>query len=252
MACAPTSPSPCGEVAEPIQASILHPLVRGAQALGFDFVTVIAWFPFVAARPTRYTISNAPPPWQERYRVQQYHEIDPVLQWGRTSTAPLIWSEPLFAEVPAFRAEAMAYGLCHGWSQAVHDALGVRGMVSLARASAPLTPQEVQVKQLAMSALARRAHVQLLTQVRSQLQDALGAPLTARELEVLRWAADGKAAQDTAEILGIQLTTVRHHIHHATRKLQTTNVTAAVFRALALGMLHDDGRRGGSAGRSSE
>jgi DNA-binding CsgD family transcriptional regulator len=70
----------------------------------------------------------------------------------------------------------------------------------------PMTPQEVQGKQLALRALARRAHVQLLTQVRSQLHDALGAPLTAREPEVLRWAAEGKAAHDTAEVLGIQLT----------------------------------------------
>jgi len=55
---------------------------------------------------------------------------------------------------------------------------------------------------------------------------------------MLRWAADGKTAQDTATILGIRLTTARFHINNAVRKLQADNITGAVFRALVLGMLH--------------
>ena len=216
-------------------------LAAEAGALGFDFFGAVVWFPWSAVRPFAYAWSNFPENWLQRYHDRQYAAIDPVLRWGRTSTAPLAWSDALFAQLPTLRAEAASFGLCHGWSQAVHDAVGVRGMLSLVRTAKPLLPDELQRQQIAMQALAQRAHQVLLTHIRSQLLATLGEPLTAREREVLRWSGDGKTAQDTAEILGISQATTRFHIQNAVRKLGASNTTAAVFRALALGLLHDFG-----------
>jgi len=60
--------------------------------------------------------------------------------------------------------------------------------------------------------------------------------LTARELEVLRWTADGKSAQDIAEILLLSKNTVDFHIRNSIMKLDAPNKTAAVVRAVLLGL----------------
>ena len=52
------------------------------------------------------------------------------------------------------------------------------------------------------------------------------------EAEVLRWAARGKTAWETGQILGISERNVRWHLEEAQRKLMTKNKTATVAAAL--------------------
>jgi LuxR family quorum sensing-dependent transcriptional regulator len=56
--------------------------------------------------------------------------------------------------------------------------------------------------------------------------------LTAREREVLTWAAQGKSAFEIAEILAIAKRTVDEHVQIAARKLGAANRTHAVALAL--------------------
>jgi DNA-binding CsgD family transcriptional regulator len=151
---------------------------------------------------------------------------------------PAGWTDQLLAHAPAFRDEAAAFGLRYGWSQAVHDGLGVRGILDLARAAPPLRSAELLDTQAALEVLAYSAHRLVVTALRTQWARAVAEPLTGREIEVLRWAADGKTAQDTAEILNVKLSTARFRIDNAVRKLGAENIAAAVFRALVMGALH--------------
>jgi len=61
--------------------------------------------------------------------------------------------------------------------------------------------------------------------------------LTAREREVLAWAAVGKSAWETAEILHITKRTVDEHTQTAFRKLGAVNRTHAVAIALREGII---------------
>jgi LuxR family quorum sensing-dependent transcriptional regulator len=56
--------------------------------------------------------------------------------------------------------------------------------------------------------------------------------LTAREIEILTWAARGKSARDIGAILGITKRTVDAHANAAVRKLGAVNRTHAVAVAL--------------------
>jgi LuxR family quorum sensing-dependent transcriptional regulator len=56
--------------------------------------------------------------------------------------------------------------------------------------------------------------------------------LTAREREVLQWAAQGKSAWEIGEILAIARRTVEEHIATATRKLGAVNRSHAIAIAL--------------------
>lgn len=61
--------------------------------------------------------------------------------------------------------------------------------------------------------------------------------MTAREREVLRWAADGKTSWEVSVILRISERTVKFHLIQASRKLNAVNRTAAVAKALARGLI---------------
>ena len=63
------------------------------------------------------------------------------------------------------------------------------------------------------------------------------ARLTEREIEVLRWTADGKTSAETSEILKISERTVNFHVANAMVKFNFASKTAAVVRAVALGFL---------------
>ena len=60
-------------------------------------------------------------------------------------------------------------------------------------------------------------------------------PLAARERDVLRWLARGKADRDIAAILRVSPRTVHKHLQRLYAKLGVDNCTAAVMRALGGG-----------------
>ena len=62
-------------------------------------------------------------------------------------------------------------------------------------------------------------------------------PLSSREREVLRWAADGKNSWEISVILKISERTVKFHLIQASRKLNAVNRTSAVAKALARGLI---------------
>lgn len=63
------------------------------------------------------------------------------------------------------------------------------------------------------------------------------ARLTRREIQCLRWAAEGKTDADIARIVGISVPTVRFHMKNAWERLEVTGRAQAIRRAVALGYI---------------
>jgi DNA-binding CsgD family transcriptional regulator len=61
--------------------------------------------------------------------------------------------------------------------------------------------------------------------------------ITPRELECLRWTAEGKTAWEVGQILGISAQTAARHLSNVTRKLECVNKHQAVVRALRLKLI---------------
>jgi DNA-binding CsgD family transcriptional regulator len=57
-------------------------------------------------------------------------------------------------------------------------------------------------------------------------------PLTARQLECLRWAAAGKSSADIGAIIGLSARTVDDHLAAACRRLRVRTRVQAVVLAL--------------------
>ncbi|MEL7514037.1 MAG: helix-turn-helix transcriptional regulator [Pseudomonadota bacterium] len=68
-------------------------------------------------------------------------------------------------------------------------------------------------------------------------QTGLLRPLTSRQLEVLKWCADGKITQDIADIMGISIATVEKHMRMARDALEAQTTAHAIRKATSLNLL---------------
>lgn len=71
----------------------------------------------------------------------------------------------------------------------------------------------------------------------SSSQEFADKHLTPREIEILRWSAEGKTAADIAIILSMKKRTVHFHVANAVQKMGACNKTSAVVQAALSGML---------------
>jgi LuxR family transcriptional regulator len=220
------------------ERAVFGTLAALARDLGFEFCAYTLCLPTPCSRPTTITTSNYPEPWQERYREQEYFHVDPVVQHCLRSVTALTWSEEIFHATPQLRSEARSHGLTHGWTQSSRSVDGATGMLSLVRSTVALTPDELEQKRFRMRWLAHVAHSEMSRRLTTKFAPVSAIRLTPREIEVLRWTADGKTASEICSILNISKSTVAFHIGNAMEKLDVTNKTAASVRAAVLGLFY--------------
>ena len=187
--------------------------------------------------PRTFLISNYDARWRERYRDADYLQVDPTVAHGMRSSAPLVWSREMFRKTPELWSEARAFNLCVGWAQSSFDASGAVGMLTLARSHEALSRTEIRTREPEYSWLANLAHMTLSAALR-RTNCERHPPLSPREVEVLRWMADGKTSEEIALLLSVSVHTVNFHVRNVKTKLQTANKTAAVASAIGLGLLN--------------
>lgn len=217
--------------------AIFERVVTAARGLGFEQCSYGLRLPLPLTNPKTFVVSNHPLEWQKRYTEAGYVTIDPSVLHGRQSQTPLIWDEALFARERQFWDEAHASGLKVGWAQSSLDGLGIGGMLTMSRSAEILTPTELKAKESKMRWLVNIAHLTMARALTPKLQSNAGLHLTPREIEVLKWTADGKTSAEISDILAISSDTVNFHIKNSIVKLGTANKTAAVVRAAMLGLL---------------
>lgn len=212
-------------------------VVAEAEALGFEFCVHGMRIPVPITRPRTNYFTNYPPEWQERYTAQDYIQVDPTVAHGMRSSLPIVWSDSFFAQAPQLWTEAQSYGIRHGWAQARHDPDGVYSMLILARSEGPITPEELDKKAPRIQWLVHASHASMKAQLdKTELkQDEIR--LSEREIDVLRWTADGKTSSEIADILYISERTVNFHVNNVIAKLGACNKTNATVRAAMLGLL---------------
>ncbi|PWB35443.1 LuxR family transcriptional regulator [Pseudomonas sp. SDI] len=183
--------------------------------------------------PQLVLLSNYPPAWAKSYEQNHYVDADPVLQHCRSSTLPLLWEDEVFNSTPALWKEAQENGLRYGWSVAAHDARGNASILSVARSTRKISRQEFYDKAARTMWLCNHLH-SLMTE---HLHRPPTLELSKREIEVLKWSAEGKTADDIACILTLSKSTVNFHIRSCIAKTETSNKTAAAVAAARFGLL---------------
>lgn len=91
---------------------------------------------------------------------------------------------------------------------------------------------QVQWKQI------RAAYIALANEAPKSRTKAVQNPsLTEREIECLKWSAEGKTYEDIGMLLGISARTVRFFLENARHKLGSVNTTHAVAAAMLRGLI---------------
>ena len=178
-----------------------------------------------------------PDAWKRHYLDAGYLNSDPRIAQARQGTGPFLWNEALVVATPELWGAMLHYGLHQGFTLSVIDQPPGISMLSLIRSGQrPIAVAEVLHTQCDVQRLARLTH-DIVGRWVCQRQAARLPNLTVREVEVLQWTADGKSAQDIADILELSKNPIDFHIKNSVHKLNAPNKTAAVTRAALLGLL---------------
>lgn len=210
-------------------------LAAVAQELGFEYCTHGIRIPIPITRPRTVFLSNYPSEWLAHYNERKYVDNDPTVAHGMRSSEPVVWSDALFESAPDLWREAQAHGIRHGWAMSRRDSEGAFSMLVLARSGPPITDAELKEKEWWMRQLVDVSHTAMKTRMGPEMPPK--PKLHDREVEVLRWTADGKTASEIADILGISERTVNFHVNQAVAKLEANNKVNAAVKAAMNGLL---------------
>lgn len=208
-----------------------------ARQSGFEHFVYALTISAPSLKVQHHIINGFPTKWHERYVAREYFKIDPVVHFAQSSSLPAIWSDQKFHDCKSreFWDEARALGLETGMSFAVHGQPGLTGILSLSR------DQALDLPASEMAALIGRAQMFAVmvhdAVVRIDLPKLLpeqSLAMTPRELECLKWSADGKTAWEIGQILSITERTVVFHMNNVVQKLGASNKIQAIVRAVSL------------------
>jgi LuxR family quorum-sensing system transcriptional regulator SolR len=212
-------------------------VMQMTKSLGFEFCAYGARMPLPISQPKTVLFNNYSSSWQKRYQERGYLEIDPTVQHALKSAIPLVWSDEVFKPSRELWEDARSHGLKVGWAQSSRDSSGCVGLLTFARGDEQLSSAELGVNQEKMVWIAQFVHAAMVRHLTAKMLPETQAQLTAREIEVLRWTAEGKTSNEIAQILSISERTANFHINNVLVKLGALNKTQAAVKAAVLGIL---------------
>ena len=201
--------------------------------LGFNMPTPTAERPLLTA-----TYSSE---WQKHYAQSSFIDIDPIVRAGFGGILPVDWSEIDRSDpvIRKFFGEAQELDV---GSQGL--SLPMRGRFSEFALFTVTWDGELQewrkIKETLLRDLMMIAWNFHAAALRScgVLVEEKKIRLPPREASCLGWKALGKTDEDIARILMISPYTVRFHLEAARTRLNTTNTTHTVAKALAMGLIN--------------
>jgi len=198
--------------------------------------------------------------WVEEYTRNNFVVVDPCIAQARKTNTPFTWGS---VKLPEFRGrrkpgaiKTMEAALDHGFTEGLMIPYHFRDHFGRVHSSSnvffwkdPISKFKFLLSErkhelhLIMIYWVQRAvdiiaqeHRAGVTVIRPN-QASGSVSLTDRERDMLAWAARGKTVADTGDILKISEETVETHIRNAMRKLDATNKTHAVAKAIYLGLI---------------
>lgn len=183
------------------------------------------------------TLSDLPLDFIEGYDALGLLRNSPIFATMKRSTAPISWDlEILKKGRPANEVEPTlnlfsTHKISSGIYYPVHGPNGRRASMGFFGSRDALTHTEMG--QLGLFVLhVYDAYSNLTTRTKTAASN-----ITARELEVLHWAANGKTSTEIAAILSLSDHTVNTYMNSAMRKLDCVNRTQLVAKALRLHLI---------------
>ena len=187
-------------------------------------------------------IANYPQEWRDRYERKLYIHYDPVVAVGRRSRLPYFWNNSGFispykkAEQKVFH-EAGNYGINTGYSIPIAGKIGELGLFSVAARSDRQLLEAVNGAAHLIYVLGLQLHDHVLSLGPEEPPNQPPIELTARELECLKWAAEGLTTEQISDLMAISSATVNYHFNKIIPKFGAANRHHAAIKAVRLGLI---------------
>lgn len=205
-------------------------LTRDLATLGYENLLFA-----LAPAPHRQTfdrlvlLQHWPAAWFEQYNRLNFHRHDPIANFARKQFTAFEWSAVPASDDPVsqrmMESSAHDFGMQRGICIPVHDQFGYRAAISLATSQQPLV-SGATIEMIVVFAFNRLNRIHCAART---------SRLTAREKEVVTWAAAGKSAWDTSSILNVSEQTIEKHLSSAMRKLDAYSKAQVVAESLRVG-----------------
>jgi DNA-binding CsgD family transcriptional regulator len=221
------------------EVELNHALMVFAQAMGFNQYRFALMVPQSLTRPKAIIFSRCNEAWVNRYGKENMLSRDPVIYLAMQRLLPIYWQdlhlEPILPDgALALMAEAKACGLHDGVSFPFRGAGGESGILSFITEDDGLDIKMVSPILRWVTDYIFNAGIRVVSSTERT------PALSAREVECLFWASEGKTAEEMGEILSLSARTVNYHIREAVQKTNSVNRYQAIAKAAMGGLLRPD------------
>lgn len=211
-------------------------LQQQTENLQHDFFALCVRHPVPFTRPKVSVYSTYPEVWMSQYKSANYLAIDPVLKPENFALGFLRWNDELFRDAQELWDAAREHGLQNGATQCLMLENHAHGFLSISRTRTTDNPHAEDVIALRLQVLLEGSLLALL-----RLEDEMVMPremkFSKRELEILKWTAEGKTSAEISIILSISENTVNFHQKNMQRKFDAPNKTQIACYAAAIGVI---------------
>jgi len=219
----------------PNQSELEIALADAAGALGLPLFAYLL-LPRQGFGPS--LISNYPGAWTRHYLAQRYDRLDPVIGTAARTVEPFEWGADLrvghrSTSCAKFFADAAQFGIRFGFTIPVRDGQRRLGAVTFATDEwRSAFRHSIGTYQSGLHLMALFFHRRACSTLDPDRRID-GVMLSPRQFECLEWAARGKSAWDTGQIVGISRRTVLFHLEGAKAKLDVKSMQHAIAKFLA-------------------
>ena len=215
----------------------LIPLVQQQiERLGFDYFALLIQHPVPFTRPETHLFTTFPPRWLRHYHREKFSDIDPVVRLRLCPGRIVQWCDELFTGCERLWHDAKDFGLRSGFSCSIMATNRAIGILSV---SSRISLKTIGLRSVFERKLEYLTELYLKTLLRLEDRSMLVLDMlfSERELEIVKWTAEGKTAAEISLILGISEHTVNFHQKNMQKKFNVANKTQLACYAAAIGLL---------------
>ena len=217
-------------------------MIKIQKKLEYDFILYSIHISSSFKESSINYIGNFPSKWIQRYEEQDYSSIDPTVKHCISSNTPICWYDFYSHKdtlVTNFFNEASQFGLLGGVSIGFRINSGEVGILSLSKKEI-LREEDSSYCLAVMYMSSLQPYIHNALKIILSKENEKDLYLTKRELECLSWIAEGKTSCEISSILKISENTVIFHIKNIIEKLEVSNRTQAISKAILLGLIYPD------------
>jgi len=217
-------------------AHITRIIEQQANELEFDFYALFIRHPVPFTRPKTFFYCNYPQKWVEYYLQENFAQSDPVLKKCGSPGVVWQWTDDAADSGQQVFDAAREHGIYQGVSCSVlakNRAIGILSLSTADPSKNMALTTEIELKLQYISELAMAA----LIKVNDISMSIARLELSERELEILKWTAEGKTSAEISLILSISENTVNFHQKNMQKRFNAPNKTQVASYAAAIGLI---------------